>query len=53
MMKGTVKSKSIGQSASKFPINFGKRFNDYLREGEYIKVIYNFFGNGWDFYNFY
>ena len=27
-------------------LNFGKRFNDYLREGEYIKVINNFFGNG-------
>jgi len=34
-------------------LNFGKRFNDYLREGEYIKVINNFFGNGWDFYKNY
>lgn len=27
-------------------------FNDYLREGEYIRININSFGNGWDFYDF-
>jgi len=51
MMKDMVKSKRIGQSASKFPNKFWKKVHRLSRKGVHLnfKIFWNSFGNGENF----